>query len=45
MLKETLQLPNILFLFIYAFLKQNIVKLTFNKKHYYIYMNQKMIKC
>lgn len=41
MLKETLQLPNILFLFIYAFLKHYIVKLTFNKKHYYIYMNQK----
>lgn len=41
MLKETLQLPNILFLFIYTFLKHYIVKLTFNKKHYYIYMNQK----
>lgn len=41
MLKETLQLRNILFLFIYAFLKHYIVRLTFNKKHYFIYMNHK----
>lgn len=41
MLKETLQLRNILLLFIYAFLKHYIVRLTFNKKHYFIYMNHK----